>query len=280
MNASPAIKGAATSPHLRGVFWRVFAAVFLTVMITGTAITFVLPEMYESMALINVQQADGSQMGAAGPSHYDPSFIRTTFAAIQSELVLSNVISRLNLNVQWGKKYFAGKTLKTDETQQLLKGRINLMPILHSTLMRIYVYSDDKYEAAQIANALAESYRDYCEDLDIGPKKKQVEVLAAAYQQEETEIQAARALPDTNKLAQLLAAHKLLFNNLEAAEQKVNPRKQPLVQITDYAEPGMAPVKPNKPVNIFLSAVIGALLGTPAGGVAVWLARRQENAKG
>ena len=54
MNANPAIKVAASSSNLRGVFWRVFAAVFVTVMITGTAITFVMPEMYASTARVSI----------------------------------------------------------------------------------------------------------------------------------------------------------------------------------------------------------------------------------
>ncbi len=273
MNANPAIKVTASSSNLRGVFWRVFAAVFLIVMVIGTAITFILPEMYASTALIKVQQGD--EMGAVGPSYYDPSFIRTTFEVIQSELVLSNVISRLNLNVQWGKKYFAGQTLNMDETRQLLMGRISLMPILHSTLLRITVYSDDKYEAAQIANAVAESYRDYCADLDKELRKKQIGVLAATYLEEEKTLQADRAQMPPDKLDQLEATHKLLFQKIENA--KVDLRiPYGRVSICDTAEPGKAPFKPNKPVNIFLSAVIGAVLGTLTGTLAVLISSRSR----
>ena len=41
--------------------------------------------------------------------------------------------------------------------------------------------------------------------------------------------------------------------------------KPVLVQITDRAEPGRAPVKPNKTLNIFFGAVAGGFLGLLAG---------------
>jgi uncharacterized protein involved in exopolysaccharide biosynthesis len=44
---------------------------------------------------------------------YDPYFIQTEFEIIQDRVVLGKVIEALNLNVEWGKKYFGGETLKT-----------------------------------------------------------------------------------------------------------------------------------------------------------------------
>ena len=92
---------------------------------------------------------------------YDPYFIQTTFEIMQSELVLSNVIARINLNTEWGKKYFNGETLKTTETMEILKQRMQLAPVKNTKLIAITVYSDDKNEAAELANAIAEAYRDY-----------------------------------------------------------------------------------------------------------------------
>ena len=288
MNANPAIKVTASSSNLRGVFWRVFAAVFVTVMITGTAITFVMPEMYASTARIKVERDDLNPTPFSGtnvPSYYDPYFIQTTFEVIQSELVLSNVISDLNLNVEWGKKFFAGATLKTSDTLEILKRRLSLAPVRGTKLIAITVYSDDKNEAARIANTIAKFYHDYRETLAISQRKKRVEALSEAYQQEETEIQAARAQPDANKLAQLLDAHKRLFNKLEEAKLEeakleIDQKHQPCRMMTDFAEPGKYPVRPNKPLCLALTLAMATVLGTLSGGVAVWLARRQENAMG
>jgi len=257
-------------------FGTVFVIVFLITITLATAITFILPESYASTARIKVERdafdttpARGTNVSNFPIYSYDPYFIQTEFEVIQSELVLSNVISRLNLNVAWGKKYYAGQTLKTTESMEILKGRINLMPVRNTKLISITVYSDDKKEAARIANAVAESYRDYREALATGIREKSVDVLSEAYQQQETEIQTARTQPDADKLAQLQDAHKLLLAKLEAAKLELRLPHVQLVSIVDTAEPGMYPVKPNKAMNIVLGAIIGAVLGTIAGTVAV-----------
>ena len=256
-------------------FGTVFVIVFLMTVILATAITFILPESYASTARIKVERAVFDTPPARGTNvvivntDYDPYFIQTEFEVIQSELVLSNVISRLNLNVEWGKKYYAGQMLKTTESLQIMKGRITLMPVRNTKLISITVYSDDKNEAARIANAVAESYRDYREAQATGIREKSVAVLSEAYQQEEAEIQKARTQPDPDKLAQLQDAHKLLFAKLEAAKLELRLPHVQLVSIVDTAEPGMYPVKPNKTLNIVLGAIFGAVLGTIAGTVAV-----------
>ena len=132
-------------------------------------------------------------------------------------MILGPVIDQLNLNAEWGRKYFAGETLPTAKSLELLKARLELRPVRNTQLIAITVNSDDWNEAAKIANAVAESYRDY----------------RAA--------NAAKTNPQTPNLT--------------------------LVQITDRAEPGRAPVRPNKPLNIVLGAVAGIFLGLLAGGM-------------
>jgi capsular polysaccharide biosynthesis protein len=91
----------------------------------------------------------------------DPYFLQTTFEIIQSQTVLSPVIDKLHLNTVWGKKYTGGGPLKTEDTLEMLKNRISLTPERNTKLINITVYSEDKNEAAQIANAIAKSYQDY-----------------------------------------------------------------------------------------------------------------------
>ena len=152
-------------------YWRVIRirkaiiiTVFLITAIIATAVTFVLPESYASMARIKVENDVTDIPGISGPPVYqgfDPYFIQTTFEIMQSELVLSNVIAKLDLNNAWGKKYFNGETLKTTETMEILKQRMQLAPVKNTKLISITVYSDDKNEAANLANAIAEAYKDY-----------------------------------------------------------------------------------------------------------------------
>ena len=60
-----------------------------------------------------------------------------------------------------GQKDYNGETLKTTETMEILKGRMQLAPVKNTKLIAITVYSDDKNEAAELANAMAGSYRQY-----------------------------------------------------------------------------------------------------------------------
>ncbi len=154
-------------------YWRVIRirkaiiiTVFLITAIIATAVTFILPESYASTAKIKVEN-DGAIMAgmsgapAATAYGYDPYFIQTTFEIMQSQLVLSNVVAALNLNTEWGKKYFNGETLKTTETIEILKGRMALAPVRNTKLISITVYSDDAKEAAKLANTIAAAYQDY-----------------------------------------------------------------------------------------------------------------------
>src|ERR1035441_5922626 len=132
-------------------YWRVIRirkaiiiTVFLITAIIATAVTFVLPESYASTARIKVENDVTDIPGMTGTPNimgFDPYFIQTTFEIMQSELVLSNVIASLNLNAEWGKKYFNGETLKTTETMEILKQRMQLAPVKNTKLIAITVFS-------------------------------------------------------------------------------------------------------------------------------------------
>ena len=150
-------------------YWRIIRirkaiiiTVFLITAIIATAVTFILPESYSATCRIEVNSdSGGGDISAQGAGQaafqgaYDPFFIQTTFEIIQSQVVLSNVVNQLNLNVVWGKKYYGGETLKTTETMEVLKKRMSLQPVRNTKLIAITVYSDDKNECAQLANAIA-----------------------------------------------------------------------------------------------------------------------------
>jgi len=184
-------------------YWRVIRirkaiiiTVFLITAIIATAVTFILPESYSSTCRIKVENDVNDSLGGnavtASMLPYDPYFIQTTFEIMQSQLVLSNVISSLNLNVEWGKKFNNGEPLKTTETMEFLKARMNLAPVRNTKLISITVYSDDAKEAALLANTIAESYKEYRfntrrENADTG-----LEVLKDQYLQESNRIQVAQ----------------------------------------------------------------------------------------
>jgi capsular exopolysaccharide synthesis family protein len=172
-------------------YWRVIRirkaiiiTVFLITAIIATAVTFILPESYASTARIKVEPDEniGLASSVAG-SPYDPYFIQTTFEIMQSQIVLSNVIIHLDLNAQWGKKYANGETLKTSETMEILKKRMNLAPVRNTKLIAITVYSENKDEAAQIANGIATAYKNYRFETRRELTSQGVEVLQQQYRE-------------------------------------------------------------------------------------------------
>jgi Mg-chelatase subunit ChlD len=122
-----------------------------------------LTGQYESQARLKVENdatdipgmSDGRQYGA-----YDPNFIQTTFETIKSERVLSNVVSRLNLQSAWADKN-GGQKLTLEAALSRLKSQLDLQPVRNTKIISIGVTSDDPAEAAKLANAVSEAYRDY-----------------------------------------------------------------------------------------------------------------------
>jgi len=188
-------------------YWRIIRirkaiiiTVFLITAIVATAVTFLLPESYASTARIRIEPdtiSDIRSVNGEGPyASYDPYFIQTEFEIIQDRVVLGKVIENLNLNVEWGKKYFGGETLKTPETMEFLKRRMSLMPVRNTKLIGITVYSEDKNDAARLANAIAEAYRNYRLNLRKQLTLNGIKVLEEKFQSEVEQIQAVQTNVD------------------------------------------------------------------------------------
>ncbi len=153
-------------------YWRiirirktVILAVFLLVVITATLVTFILPETYSSTARIKVERDQSDIQGftdRAGmfAGAYDPYFIQTEFEVIQSELILGKVIEELHLNEVWAAKSGVPR-LTIPETIGMLKRNLDLRPVRNTSLIEIRVFSEKPEEAAKLANAVADTYRDH-----------------------------------------------------------------------------------------------------------------------
>ena len=181
-------------------YWRIIRirkaiiiTVFLITAIIATAVTLLLPESYASTAQIRIEPDIVSDISGVGGNvtytAYDPYFIQTEFEIIQDHVVLGKVIEALNLNDEWGKRYFGGQTLKTSETMEFLKRRISLSPVRNTKLIGITVYSENNKEAARLANAIAEAYRDYRLDVRKQQTLRGIKVLEDQFQTEEQQIQ-------------------------------------------------------------------------------------------
>jgi succinoglycan biosynthesis transport protein ExoP len=188
-------------------YWRIIRirkaiiiTVFLITAIIATAVTFILPVSYSSTSQIKIESDTGSDIatmnGLGGPnSEYNPYFLQTELQVLQGPVVLGKVVDALNLNAVWGKKY-GMDTFKTSETIEFLKHQINLVPVRNTTLVDITVYSGDKKEAADIANAMAKAYQDYRLERHAQQTVGGIKVLEEQYQDQEQQIQAVQTNVD------------------------------------------------------------------------------------
>jgi len=81
---------------------------------------------------------------------------------------------------------------------------------------------------------------------------------------EKDQAEAIRGQPYWNekrKLENMIEFHKLLAAKIESEKLDVEIPKSSIVEITDPAQPGEFPVKPNKTLNIVLGVVIGLIMG-------------------
>jgi len=150
-------------------YWRiirirktVILAVFLLVAITTTLVTFVLPPRFASTVRIAVEK-DASDIGGIGGERayqgFDPYWVQTQFEKIQSKSILHQVVTNLHLTKRWGEK-FKESELPLSLAFTLLKRDLTVSQSRNTSLIEIKVESDTPDEAAEIAQKIAEIYRD------------------------------------------------------------------------------------------------------------------------
>lgn len=154
-------------------YWRVISsrkelvlAVAFLVVLTGTVYTLLLPNIYAASSRISVSE----DMPEINPfavqqnymTSYNPYFLKTQFEILTSKPILNEVINRLNLQVEWGQD---GQTLSRDVALKILKNSVSVFQQRDTSLIVINVKRDNPDEAADIANEIAEVYRDSRLDL-------------------------------------------------------------------------------------------------------------------
>jgi uncharacterized protein involved in exopolysaccharide biosynthesis len=286
--------------------------VWFFITLSATVITFILPESYRAVARIKVErdpwlenQEAQSQSGLYSPSVYDPYFIQTEFEVIQSEAILGQVIDRLKLSERWGRRYNAGAKLTLPQTIGLLKRQIELRPIMHTSLIEISVFNERPEEAAEIANAIAEEFRAHRMKQLEALVRGQREILESAIKNHESKIAAVQTSLDRlrkelgitdekarqavesasatsnerpywskrRELEDLLRYQNTLSRKLLSEEQDNRLSAVGRVEIIDRAVPPLRPARPNKPLNIALGMLAGAIFG-PLAGLATWVISR------
>jgi len=147
-------------------YWRVIrirmpliVLVFLLVVITTGVVTYFLPKQYESSVTMQVNQNDTYLQvfdDRGGGRGFDPRFITTQFEIIQRKEILYPVIEALGLEQIWKKLY---GVLGKEQTLYKLRKMIDVREIRNTELIQISVLDQDRNEASEIANRIAEEYQ-------------------------------------------------------------------------------------------------------------------------
>ena len=131
---------------------------------TSTLLTIWLPKKYASTVRIEVQK-DTPEVSMLHPQaaytfgNSDPYFLTTQFKIIESYSILTNVIADLHLDVELPKQLDLPQWTM-DETYAYLNKMINVEQTRMTSLIEITVKNPSPVLAANIANKIADSYKE------------------------------------------------------------------------------------------------------------------------
>jgi uncharacterized protein involved in exopolysaccharide biosynthesis len=224
-----------TTPSQSTVFFRAFAVMFILVFTMSAAVTWLLPEKYAGTCRMKGVLCEPDipppylKPGDIGA--YDLFLRGRLIEILQSPAVLTNVIEKLDLNNRWGQRYDGGRVWTTRKSLALIGHDLDLGSVPNKNIITITFYSQDKSEAAEIANAIAQAYEDH-----VAKVVKQMRIAGLAHLLEqalenEDKIQAA-----STNLENLRAKLKIQENDpntanpLQNSEQMLQVYNQQVIE--------------------------------------------------
>jgi uncharacterized protein involved in exopolysaccharide biosynthesis len=211
------------------------------------------PPQYAAAVRIKLEQIP--EAPAPGGFSSDPYFIQADFEIMQSDIVLSNVVAALRLNEVWGEKRYSKMPLKYAECYAIIRNHMRLAPVpptlnTRPRLIDIIYCSSDPKEAAEMANAIAEGYKQYRDQSRKELLASGLQSLQQLYKDQEKQI----SLQPTNS-EQVLSLHKCLATRIEAVKLDMAIPNTSMVQIIGQAKPPQFPASTNRPLGAALLAV-------------------------
>lgn len=190
-------------------YWRVISsrkevviAVSLLVVLTGIIITYAMPKVYRSSAVIRVQEST-PDVAVFTPEmmRFDPLFLRTQFEIIQSRPVIEEMIRRRDLDRKLSRAYgydHLPPALRMDQTVRLMSRWMRVQQYRDTNLIEIQVLlSEPKgeapHEAAMAANMVAEVFREQVESRSKRSLENALDALYDAFQEQERRLEQAEA---------------------------------------------------------------------------------------
>ncbi|HTI68896.1 MAG TPA: polysaccharide biosynthesis tyrosine autokinase [Candidatus Limnocylindria bacterium] len=157
-------------------YWRVIRIrkaiiilVFLLVVITTVAVTYMLPVAYSSTARMRVAKdtPDIALMMSAnvGPATYDPYYLQTEFEVLKSRKILDEVIKNLNLADLFQRQLKETSPISATDCYDLLSDQLDIKQFRNTEIIEVTAFNQESVKAAAIATEVAKVYQSYREDL-------------------------------------------------------------------------------------------------------------------
>lgn len=223
------INAGVSSLHLMDclrVIWIHFplvSIVFLLVMISAWVCVCMLPWKYNSSVIIQTKEDNGSvQIFGRTQAHHekpDPQFTETQFQIIQGNGLLYQVIEDLNLMQKWNLQ-------SREKAREKLRGMISVNEAPETDLIQISVLNGDRHEAADIANAIAETYQKSCIDEKNAPVDRSLRQL-----QNELSAQRARVTELQERMSKKRLEAKINDLNADSTEDSRQPEDSVLQEV-------------------------------------------------
>jgi polysaccharide biosynthesis transport protein len=163
----------------------------LLVFLTAAVITYIMPEKYQASVMLevkNVGLAPSPLGGGITPGEIamtSANFIQTQFETMTSAKVLERVVRELALTKEIG--------LPNDQaTIRFVRGMVSTDPIRGTDLIAIKVTDQDRQRAADIANAISNSYLKVREDQINTQNQRAIGALEGQLQEQEERLRQAR----------------------------------------------------------------------------------------
>jgi uncharacterized protein involved in exopolysaccharide biosynthesis len=293
------------------------------VFFTSAIITFLQQPIYQSCARIEVYRAMSDISGELRngaqvllPPSYDPYFIQKECGVIESKVILTNVIQKLDLNRKWGAKYNAGTPFSTQQTLRMLRAHLDVFLQRGTQVIEIRASSSfggadpepSKTEARDIANQIVDSYKAYRLDLPRRQREAGIESMKRSLASLDQNVKTAQSNVDNLSVALKVTADdawlkdftnqqqiepyfaaKRTLMHLQETQRLVEMRiqqeiielqlpRQPVVKVIQPAELALRSCRPNWTVNLTLGFIVGGLAGFGCSGF-VFLLQRQANSR-
>ncbi len=214
---------------------------------TGFGLLFLVPPVYPASARIQFgDKSDGdSTMG------FDPYWVQDQFLALQSDAVLSRVVTHLNLLGRWGRD-----DSQLPEALEMLKRNLNVRQSRSTSLFDIRYDSTDPNESADVVNAITRSYRDLRFEKRIETHQMAIANLEKLFREGQQKIAEMEAHPVKSQVQLQL---------LKSGQDRLTSRIQQLkatkltsgVNILEIATPATRFVRPQRKPAYF--CIAGAL---------------------